>query len=104
MSKTRCDNCGNRTEARQSTIHRQIATKYEDLSPDEKKSDMEQVDRYWPLIQEYVGTHEALPSKHAQGVGEGTMPRGALSDHNRHMSNMVSDQDTSVKSELKEGK
>jgi hypothetical protein len=28
----------------------------------------------------------------------------ALSDHNRHMSNMVSDQDTSAKSELKEGK
>jgi hypothetical protein len=35
---------------------RQIATKYEDLSYEEKASDMEQVDRYWPLILELIAT------------------------------------------------
>lgn len=29
---------------------RQIRTKYEDLSEEEKRSDREQVDRYWPLL------------------------------------------------------
>ncbi len=29
---------------------RQIATKYEDLTEEEKDSDREQVDRYWDLI------------------------------------------------------
>lgn len=33
---------------------RQIATPYADLSDKEKASDMEQVDRYWLLIQEYI--------------------------------------------------
>ena len=31
---------------------RQIQTKYEDLSEQEKKSDREQVNRYWPLVRE----------------------------------------------------
>lgn len=33
---------------------RQINTPYEKLSDAEKASDMEQVDRYWPLIEEYA--------------------------------------------------
>lgn len=33
---------------------RQIATKYADLSDVEKASDMEQVDRYWHLIEAYI--------------------------------------------------
>lgn len=33
---------------------RQIDTPYEELSWGEKQSDMEQVDRYWPLIEEYI--------------------------------------------------
>lgn len=33
---------------------RQIATPYEQLSDLEKQSDREQVDRYWPLIEEYI--------------------------------------------------
>ena len=33
---------------------RQIATPYEKLTPEELASDMEQVDRYWPLIEELL--------------------------------------------------
>lgn len=33
---------------------RQIATPYADLSEREKESDREQVQRYWPLIEEYI--------------------------------------------------
>jgi hypothetical protein len=33
---------------------KQIETPYAELSEAEKASDMEQVDRYWPLIQQYV--------------------------------------------------
>lgn len=33
---------------------RQIATPYERLSDKEKASDMEQVDRYWPLMDQYI--------------------------------------------------
>ncbi len=33
---------------------RQIATPYADLSEQEKDSDREQVDRYWPLIASFV--------------------------------------------------
>jgi hypothetical protein len=33
---------------------RQIATKYADLPAPEQASGMEQVDRYWPLIEEYI--------------------------------------------------
>jgi hypothetical protein len=33
---------------------KQIITPYSRLSDKEKTSDMEQVDRYWPLIQEYI--------------------------------------------------
>lgn len=33
---------------------RQIATPYDKLSDSEKASDMEQVDRYWPLIEQYA--------------------------------------------------
>lgn len=32
----------------------QIATPYAELSEREKASDMEQVDRYWPLIEQYI--------------------------------------------------
>lgn len=32
----------------------QIAADYSELSDEEKASDMEQVDRYWPLIEEYI--------------------------------------------------
>lgn len=34
---------------------RQIATPYALLSPAEQRSDMEQVDRYWPLILDELG-------------------------------------------------
>lgn len=37
---------------------RQIATPYSQLSPEEKKSDIEQVDRYWPLIQAFVSAEK----------------------------------------------
>lgn len=33
---------------------RQIHTSYSNLSDSEKASDMEQVNRYWPLIEEYI--------------------------------------------------
>lgn len=33
---------------------RQISTNYADLTDDEKASDMQQVDRYWPLIEAYT--------------------------------------------------
>lgn len=33
---------------------KQIATPYAELSDREKASDMEQVDRYWPLIEAYI--------------------------------------------------
>ena len=33
---------------------RQIATPYAELSEQEKQSDRDQVDRYWPLIDRYV--------------------------------------------------
>lgn len=36
---------------------RQINTKYADLTEKEKKSDMEQVDRYWPLIEALLSQH-----------------------------------------------
>lgn len=35
-------------------LERQIVTPYSELSDQEKASDMEQVDRYWPLIEEYL--------------------------------------------------
>lgn len=37
---------------------RQIATPYDKLSDVEQASDMEQVDRYWPLIEAYVAAAE----------------------------------------------
>lgn len=33
---------------------RQIDTPYSELTEKEKASDMEQVDRYWPLIEQYI--------------------------------------------------
>jgi hypothetical protein len=38
---------------------RQIATPYDKLSDSEKASDMEQVDRYWPLVASYLAEQEA---------------------------------------------
>lgn len=38
---------------------RQIETPYANLTDQEQASDMEQVDRYWPLIQEYIKTQTA---------------------------------------------
>lgn len=35
---------------------RQIATDYADLSEGEKQSDCDQVDRYWPLIEDHIKT------------------------------------------------
>ena len=35
----------------------QIATSYENLSEREQASDMEQVERYWPLIKGYIETN-----------------------------------------------
>src|SRR4051794_39110284 len=35
---------------------KQIATPYSELSDKEKASDMEQVDRYWPLIEAYIAS------------------------------------------------
>ena len=63
---------------------RQIETDYEDLSTKEKASDMEQVDRYWPLIEAYIAQshlgwldsvlpeeqEETHPDMNAQEVGE----------------------------------
>lgn len=40
---------------------RQIATHYDDLSEREQASDMEQVDRYWPLIAPLIGLQPAAP-------------------------------------------
>lgn len=40
---------------------RQIATHYSELSDKEKASDMEQVDRYWPLILDYL--NRVVPEK-----------------------------------------
>ena len=37
---------------------RQIDVPYELLTDSEKASDMEQVDRYWPLIEKYIATKE----------------------------------------------
>lgn len=44
---------------------RQIYTNYQGLSEKEKQSDREQVDRYWPLIKEYIAhlASEAKPDK-----------------------------------------
>lgn len=39
---------------------KQIATPYAELSDQEKTSDMEQVDRYWNLIEEYISNREKL--------------------------------------------
>lgn len=39
---------------------RQINTPYAELSDQEKASDMEQVDRYWHLIEEYISNREKL--------------------------------------------
>lgn len=38
---------------------RQIATPYADLSASEQRSDMEQVDRYWPLIEPVLTANDA---------------------------------------------
>jgi len=45
--------------------NKQILTSYKHLSDKEKASDMEQVDRYWPLIEEYITQliSEAKPEK-----------------------------------------
>jgi hypothetical protein len=37
---------------------RQIRTPYANLSEQEQASDMEQVDRYWPLIEEYIASQK----------------------------------------------
>lgn len=37
---------------------RQIETPYVNLSEKEKQSDRDQVDRYWPLIKEYIAIHD----------------------------------------------
>jgi hypothetical protein len=39
---------------------RQIATKYEDLTEGERASDLEQVNRYWPLIADAIELAEYL--------------------------------------------
>ena len=41
------------TEARLKLWDEQIATPYKDLKEYEKDSDREQVERYWPLVEEY---------------------------------------------------
>lgn len=43
-------------------LNRQIDTPYAELSDTEKASDMEQVDRYWPLIERYA-QRKVLESK-----------------------------------------
>ena len=61
------DNLGIRTfawpTAQADGWERQIATPYAELSEAEKQSDRNQVDRYWPLLQEYVNSilTEVLP-------------------------------------------
>jgi hypothetical protein len=50
---------------------KQIATPYKQLSDQEKASDMEQVDRYWPLIQDYIKSeNQALLDCLQAGVPE----------------------------------
>lgn len=50
---------------------KQADTAYNDLTDKEKASDMEQVDRYWPLIQEYVAAQrQALRDEVMGAVGE----------------------------------
>lgn len=44
---------------------RQIKTPYSNLSDDEKQSDLQEVDRYWPLLE------AALSQAHAAGEREG---------------------------------
>jgi hypothetical protein len=62
--------------------NRQIATSYEKLSEQEKKSDREQVDRYWPLIErlldaQYNAGLEAaearLPKERDEGLTGGNL-------------------------------
>lgn len=50
---------------------KQIATPYDKLSDAEKASDMEQVARYWPLIQEYItASNRTLLEKIREGLPE----------------------------------
>jgi hypothetical protein len=71
---------------------RQIATPYHELSLTEKASDMEQVDRYWPLIEaelanvrsaewvaaveELIAANWAFNNVKVQRVGDPTYPLG----------------------------
>ena len=42
------------TEEQISRWDKQITTPYSELTEKEKKSDMDQVDRYWPIIEAYI--------------------------------------------------
>lgn len=55
---------------------RQIETPYSELSDKEKASDMEQVDRYWHLIEEYVAFRESalLSRVREEVIGEDEYP------------------------------
>jgi len=53
---------------------RQIATNYADLPAHEQASDMEQVDRYWPLIE------QALQQARSDAIGEGCKALQAVVD------------------------
>ena len=50
---------------------RQIKTPYSELSDKEKASDMEQVDRYWHLIDEYIDSLVPEPLDDFPGYNEG---------------------------------
>lgn len=58
----------------------QINTPYDQLSEAEKKSDMEQVDRYWPLIDKYakamVEKELEIVSSHLDDLHQGTEGAG----------------------------
>ncbi len=57
---------------------RQIVTPYAELSPAEQKSDMEQVERYWPLITAYLDQHTAARVAEAR-ISELNLNAGAIS-------------------------
>ncbi len=51
--------------------NKQIETPYAELSDKEKASDMEQVDRYWPLIESYVQEQQKALIIRALEAGDG---------------------------------
>jgi hypothetical protein len=55
---------------------RQINTPYANLSEQEKISDLEQVDRYWPLIERYIATATRIAYERGFKSAYESKPRG----------------------------